>query len=51
MKNKKTEEELKQSNQRECEHHCYCQRIWVNDQEHLVCCMCGHRTLVNKITF
>lgn len=31
--------------------HCYCGcGIW-NGQEHLVCCICGHRTLKNPITF
>jgi hypothetical protein len=31
--------------------HCYCGRITINGREHMVCCMCGHRTLVNPITF
>lgn len=34
----------------QCEH-CYCERLWVNNQEHSKCCMCGHRTLVNKISY
>lgn len=30
--------------------HCYCgSGIW-NGREHLVCCICGHRTLKNPIT-
>lgn len=31
--------------------HCYCGKITINDQPHLVCCMCGHRTLVNPIKY
>lgn len=31
--------------------HCYCGRINVNGQDHRICCMCGHRTLVNPITY
>lgn len=32
--------------------HCYCKRgLYINNQEHFVCCMCGHRTLVNKVTY
>lgn len=31
--------------------HCYCVRVSVNKQEHFVCCMCGHRTLVNRISY
>ena len=34
-----------------CEH-CFCKRgLFIENQEHLVCCMCGHRRLVNPITF
>ena len=31
--------------------HCYCGRTTINGKEHLVCCMCGHRTLVNPISY
>ena len=31
--------------------HCYCGRLTVNNQDHLACCMCGHRTLKNPITY
>lgn len=34
----------------QCEH-CYCGEITVNAREHSVCCMCGHRTLKNPITY
>jgi hypothetical protein len=26
-------------------HHCFCKETKVNEQEHLECCMCGHRKL------
>jgi rRNA maturation endonuclease Nob1 len=31
--------------------HCYCGKININNQPHRVCCMCGHRQLVNPITY
>jgi len=31
--------------------HCYCGRSEVNGKMHMVCCMCGNRTLVNPISF
>mgnify|MGYP001346067938 CR=1 FL=1 len=31
--------------------HCYCGRLHINNKEHMVCCMCGHRALVNSITY
>ena len=33
-----------------CEH-CHCGKMWANNQEHRTCCMCGHRTLTNPVTF
>ncbi len=32
-----------------CEH-CYCESLFINSQKHIVCCMCGHRRLLNPIT-
>lgn len=31
--------------------HCYCGRGYWNGREHLVCCICGHRTLKNPVTY
>jgi len=31
--------------------HCYCGRVIVNGKDHMVCCMCGNRTLKDKITY
>lgn len=31
--------------------HCFCGSGFFNNQEHLICCMCGHRQLKNPITF
>jgi len=31
--------------------HCYCSESMVNGKPHLVCCICGHRTLKNPITY
>ena len=31
--------------------HCYCGRGSWNTKEHLVCCICGHRTLANPISY
>jgi hypothetical protein len=31
--------------------HCFCGEILINGKKHLVCCMCGRRTLKNSITF
>lgn len=33
-----------------CEH-CFCTVIIVNERKHLTCCMCGHRKLVEQVTF
>lgn len=27
-----------------CEH-CYCRKMWVNDQVHMQCCNCGNKKL------
>ncbi len=31
--------------------HCYCGHGTWNGREHIVCCICGHRTLANPVSY
>lgn len=31
--------------------HCYCGKGTWNGKEHIVCCICGHRSLANPISY